>query len=198
MRDYHDRAGTDRTDQLKRYRQSYFAQATAYLSAGLGLVWSLPKTFLRFCWNLFIQKKISWRQVFHKICCQHVCRAKRMHSRGNCGHCGNYSKKKVVGRVGVEPTTLGLKVPCSTNWANDPTWRGKTPSKRNNHIMTATRLRECLIIFLQVAAFCAKNCRISSNMKITTHTPKRLPRFPPCRRPKPVLPSYTTPRRKNG
>lgn len=36
--------------------------------------------------------------------------------------------------------------------------------------MTATRLRECLIIFLQVAAFCAKNCRISSNMKITTHT----------------------------
>lgn len=58
--------------------------------------------------------------------------------------------------------------------------------------MTATRLRECLIIFLQVAAFCAKNCRISSNMKITTHTPKRLPRFPPCRRPKPVLPSCTT------
>ena len=114
------------------------------------------------------------------------------------GHCGNYSKKKVVGRVGVEPTTLGLKVPCSTNWANDPTWRGKTPSKRNNHIMTAARLRECLIIFLQVAAFCAKNCRISSNMKITTHTPKRLPRFPPCRQPKPVLPSCTTPRRKNG
>ena len=24
-------------------------------------------------------------------------------------------EKKVVGRVGIEPTTLGLKVPCSTN-----------------------------------------------------------------------------------
>ncbi len=34
---------------------------------------------------------------------------------GVSGHCGNYSKKKMVGRVGVEPTTLGLKVPCSTN-----------------------------------------------------------------------------------
>ena len=26
----------------------------------------------------------------------------------------------VVGRAGLEPTTNGLKVRCSTNWANDP------------------------------------------------------------------------------
>ena len=35
---------------------------------------------------------------------------------------------KVVGRVGLEPTTIGLKVRCSTNWANDPCWvRGYPP-----------------------------------------------------------------------
>ncbi len=32
----------------------------------------------------------------------------------------NTSKLKMVGRVGIEPTTRGLRVRCSTNWANDP------------------------------------------------------------------------------
>jgi hypothetical protein len=35
----------------------------------------------------------------------------------NCGNlnCRNFYRNFGIGRVGIEPTTLGLRVPCSTN-----------------------------------------------------------------------------------
>ena len=44
------------------------------------------------------------------------------------GHLSDVPKllKTMVGRAGIEPATRGLRVRCSTDWANDPKWENYT------------------------------------------------------------------------
>ena len=65
-------------------------------------------------WHLrFQHAKKFWYPIWCLMCVSPNCHLKT----------SNVFSVIMVGRAGFEPATNGLKIHCSTNWANDPLWQ---------------------------------------------------------------------------